>query len=163
MRYGIGFVVVVAAAAVPAAGVAQNNEQSVDEPEAAASRLERWYPEAFEAPRPKEVPPDPPMSSEEKKIRNAKIGLGMSSVAVVAGVVMATVAAGPAIDFSDGSSSDSGGDAVIWAGTAIAAAGGALMIATGILLGTRKRELRESKEVTRRKVQWDFARSRLVF
>jgi hypothetical protein len=161
MRYWIGFVV--AAAAVPAAGVAQNNEESVDEPEAAASRLERWYPEAFEAPRPKEVPPGPPMSSEGKKVRNAKIGLGVSAVVVVAGVVMATVAAGPVIDFSGGSSSDSGGDAVIWAGTAVAAAGGASMIATGIMLGTRKRELRESKEATRRKVHWDLARPGLVF
>jgi hypothetical protein len=40
------------------------------------------------------------------------------------------------------------------------------MIATGALLGVRKRELRRMKEAhygTPRRVQWNLARSRLVF
>jgi hypothetical protein len=43
--------------------------------------------------------------------------------------------------------------------------GAAGMIATGILLGVRKRKLRlqEADYGTPRRVQWDLARSRLVF
>jgi len=48
-----------------------------------------------------------------------------------------------------------------------AGVGAAAMIATGILLGVRKRKLRTLREAAyregRRRAQWDLARSRLVF
>jgi hypothetical protein len=45
-------------------------------------------------------------------------------------------------------------------------AGGAGMIASGIVLGVRKRKLRELQQAdygTPRRVQWDLSQSRLVF
>jgi len=108
--------------------------------------------------------PEPELTRDEKKVRNAKIGMGVSGAAAFAGGVMVIVGADlPVIDFSAGSSSDSGRDALLFAGTAVAAAGGVSLIATGILLRVRKRRLRDSKATTHRKVQWDLARSRLVF
>jgi len=149
MRYVVGFVLVVAVVTLPLGVSAQEMDPlGVQANEAA----------------PKEVHSDAPMSSEERKVRKAKIGLGVSAPVVVAGGIMVLVAADlPVIEISAGSSSDSGKDALLWAGTAVAAAGGVAMIAAGILLGVRKRKLRESKEATRRKVQWDPAGSRLVF
>ena len=51
-------------------------------------------------------------------------------------------------------------------GVTLMAGGAAGMIATGALLGVRKRKLREPQEADYgrpRRVQWDLARSRLVF
>jgi len=51
------------------------------------------------------------------------------------------------------------------AGIAVMSAGGAAMIATGALLGVRKRKLRRGRAHYGRphRVQWDLAQSRLVF
>ena len=110
--------------------------------------------------------PEPELNPYEKKVGNAKIGIGVSATAAFVGGVMAVSGTGPGIDFSEGSSSSSGGDVVVWVGTAVAAAGAVSMIATGILLRKRKRELRdyeENKRLVSRRVQWDPYTSRLVF
>ena len=110
--------------------------------------------------------PEPVLNPYAKKVRNAKVGIGVSAAAAFVGGVMAVSGTGPGIDFSEGSSSSSGGDVVVWVGTAVAAAGAVSMIATGILLRKRKRELRDYEEKNRigsRRVQWDPYSSRLVF
>jgi hypothetical protein len=172
MRCLVGFVFVFGALAGPAPSASAQTDQvaKLDQRVQLAlipQHLQQRLPaHRYKRPPPKEAPPDPPMSSEEKKVRNAKIGLGVSSGLALVGVVMTAAASGPFIDFSDGSSSDSGGDAVIWVGVAVACAGAASMIATGILLGVRKRNLRrheEERDVETPRVQWDLGRSRLVF
>ena len=55
---------------------------------------------------------------------------------------------------------------LLWGGVALAGIGSVGMIATGILLGVRKRKRRKLHEADYgrpRKVQWDLARSRVVF
>ena len=93
------------------------------------------------------APPEPELNPYEKKVRNAKIGIGVSSVGLLVGGLIAGLAAMDPSGFlsfdSNPSQSDSSGkDAAIYAGSAIAAASAASMIATGALLGVRKRELR---------------------
>jgi len=56
--------------------------------------------------------------------------------------------------------------AYLWTGTALLVGGFAGMVASGILLGRRKFDrdwLRQADYATPRRVQWDVARSRLVF
>ena len=55
---------------------------------------------------------------------------------------------------------------MVWTGTALLVGGFAGMVASGVLLRRRKRErdsLRQAHYATPRRVQWDLARSRLVF
>jgi hypothetical protein len=56
--------------------------------------------------------------------------------------------------------------AVLWAGVGVASAGSLGMLVSGPVLGARKRKLRRLRQThygTPRRVQWDLARSRLVF
>jgi hypothetical protein len=162
-------------------GDAKAAAESADTPKAARG-LQRWHPDAYVDPAtgatlsdagesnfeieyatPSKA--DAPLTAKEQEVRRAKIGLCVSIVPVVVGGVMAAVAVGPIVDFdsSGGSSSDSGGDAALYAGAAIAGVGAVSMIVMGSVLGVRKGELRRSKEVADRKVRWDLTRSRLVF
>lgn len=65
------------------------------------------------------------------------------------------------------SETQKGCNRLLYGGVGLAALGAAGMIATGILLGVRKRKLRTLREAAsyegRRRARWDFARSRLVF
>ena len=179
MRYLVAFMLPLAAsplgvgaqaAGEDAAAPGVEGSEPTQSAEPTKSRLERWHSEAF-------VDPSDATQSKfeikyedrtefdpyEKKVRNAKIGLGLSAGAVLVGV--ATFGAGFAnTDILDPDAS--GGDGAIWTGVALIGAGGLSIIVTGALLGVRKRELRELQEAhygTPRRVQWDFSRSRLVF
>jgi hypothetical protein len=187
MRYLVCFVILLGPLAGPLTASAQGDDsgqaaESADTPRPERG-VHRWHPDAFVDPATGATLEDggkpdfeieyatqskapAPRTAQEEKVRRAKIGLSVSIVPVLVGGMMALAASGPIIPFSDGSdgsSSDSGGDAVTYAGAAVAAAGAAAMIATGILLGVRKRKLRESKEATDRKVRWDLAQSRIMF
>jgi hypothetical protein len=101
----------------------------------------------------------------ENKVRGAKIGLGVSSGLVALGGIMAGAAAASQLSslFED---SGNGGEGMLIVGLVMLSGGGASMIATGILLGVRKhklRELQQAQGTTPRRVQWDLAKSRLVF
>jgi len=112
-----------------------------------------------------------PTGAEERemelRVRRARIGVGVSAAALVLGAVVAGAAGAAAVNRSFSTPTDtSSGDAAVWVGVALVGVGGVSMIATGILLGVRKRKLRELQEAryeTPRRVQWDLARSRLVF
>jgi len=102
----------------------------------------------------------------ERRVKLAKVGVGISSVGIFLGAIVATASA-----VKDPFGSLATGEPVnrqpgINAGIALVAIGGAGMIASGILLGVRKHKLRRFQEAgygKRRHVQWDLTQSRLVF
>jgi hypothetical protein len=117
-----------------------------------------------------EVAPAPPRTADrytleeaDLRVRRAAIGLGVSAVVFVAGGVMGAVALS---NYTLSPTDPYWIGPVGWTGVGLMAAGGLGMIATSALLGVRKRELRRLQQAhygTLRRVQWDLARSRLVF
>jgi hypothetical protein len=117
-----------------------------------------------------EVVPSPPRTPDgytleemEVRVRRARIALGVSVVPLVLGTGIAVVGALRAVDTPP---SDTSGETTLYAGSAIVGAGAVWMITSGIVLGVRKRQLRELQRAhygTQRRAQWDLARSRLVF
>ena len=101
----------------------------------------------------------------ERRVQRAKRGLGVSVVPLVLGGIFMTVGTiGLGCYFN--SDPPTSCDRMLYAGVGLAAVGAAGMIATGILLGVRKRRLRRLKAAhygTPHRVQWDVAQSRLVF
>ena len=101
----------------------------------------------------------------ERRVQRAKRGLGVSVVPLALGGIFMTVGTiGLGCFFN--SDPPTSCDRMLYAGVGLAAVGAAGMIATGILLGVRKRRLRRLEEAhygTPRRVQWDLAQSRLVF
>jgi hypothetical protein len=108
----------------------------------------------------------------EGRVRRARIGLAVTPVPIVIGFLLTTPPL-LTIDFClvdcpppPTAEELAREDRLIRAGATIAVLGGASMIAMGILLGVRKRARRELKQAhygAPRRVQWDLARSRLVF
>jgi hypothetical protein len=107
----------------------------------------------------------------EHRVMRAKAGLGASVGAFVIGGIFAGVAV-PNLT-CDEAAGGSGGDCpnsnwalpVFVTGLTLAGGGVLGMIASGALLGVRKHRLRRLQQglPARRRVQWDVARSRLVF
>lgn len=102
----------------------------------------------------------------ERRVQRAKRGLGVSVVPLVAGGLMMIAGAVGTKCFLN-SEAQKGCDRLLYGGVGLAAAGAAGMIATGIVLGVRKRKLRTLREAAycsgRRRAQRDLTRSRLVF
>jgi hypothetical protein len=107
----------------------------------------------------------------ELRVRRAKIGYGVSAVVSGVGVGMG-IAAGIgyysscAIAWEEPCYGPSWVAPVGWTGVALMSGGVVGMIASGILMRRRKRDrdsLRYAHYGTPRRVQWDLARSRLVF
>jgi hypothetical protein len=118
------------------------------------------------------VVPSPPRTIDgytleemDVRVRRAKIGIGSSALAFfVGGILLASGLSGDC-GWGGGAQRESC-DRLAYAGTALAAGGAVGMIATGILLGVRKRKLRRLQEAhygRPHRVQWDLAQSRLVF
>jgi hypothetical protein len=102
----------------------------------------------------------------ERRVKLAKVGVGISSVTIFVGGIVATASAvhDPFQELRTGEPVNR--QPGINAGIALVAIGGAGMIASGILLGVRKHKLRRFQEAgygKRRHVQWDLTQSRLVF
>ena len=120
------------------------------------------------------VAPSPSRSAYGKmslRVKRAKIGIGVSAVSLVVGGILVGVAV-PNLTCEEPASGANSCPIPGWSPpvfvTGVTLAGGGVlgMIATGILLGVRKRKLRELREAryeTPRRVQWDLARSRVVF
>jgi len=98
----------------------------------------------------------------ELRVKRAKIGLIVVSIvpAIVGGIMVGAANAQCLL----GEWTESC-NRLENAGIAVMSAGGAAMIATGALLGVRKRKLRRGRAHYGRphRVQWDLAQSRLVF
>ena len=122
-----------------------------------------------------EVTPTPPRKAEltvlERRAKRAKIGIGASASSLVVGGIMAGASVPYLTCTSDGlgrGDCPNPGWAVPVFVTGLTLAGGGVlgMIATGTLLGVRKRKIRnlgQAHDARPRHVQWDLARSRLVF
>jgi len=98
------------------------------------------------------------------RVRRAKIGLGSSAAALFAGGMF--VGVGIAESFGHAAAVPKRYIAYVWTGTALLVGGFAGMVASGILLRRRKRDrdsLKQAHYGAPRRVQWDLARSRLVF
>ena len=133
--------------------------------------LSFWHDEALKIALFSSCPPPPPRTPDgytleemELRVRRARIGLLSTTGVTVVGAVLFGVGAARA-----GSSQDldalSEGPLVI-SGMSLMISGAVGMIATGIMLGFRKGELRKLQEARYegpRRVQWNLAQSRLVF
>ena len=117
-----------------------------------------------------ELVPTPPRTSDgytleemELRVKRAKIGLWSTAGATVVGTGMAFVAWGAAWNCALASPpcfSPPGWVAPVgWTGMVLMVGGISGMIASGILKRRRKRD----RDSLRRRVQWDVARSRVVF
>jgi hypothetical protein len=105
----------------------------------------------------------------ELRVKRAKIGVGVSGGALVVGAVLLLVGG---LEYAD--CAGSFGDCVVpSAAGPLMITGGVLMaggfvglVASGILKRNRKRDrdsLQQAAYATPRRVQWDVARSRVVF
>jgi phosphate/sulfate permease len=105
------------------------------------------------------VPGYPPSFVEiERRMKKAKVGLGVSAGVSAVGLAMGLAAAGGSLCLS--------WDAVGATGAALFVGGLIGMFFGGVMLRKHKQDrnnLREAHYGTQRRAQWDLARSRLVF
>jgi hypothetical protein len=115
-----------------------------------------------------EVVPSPPRTPDgytletELRVKRAKIGLWSTAGATVVGGVMI----GASLSCMSGRTSEDACWGPFISGVVIGFSGGVGMIVTGALLGARKRRLRSLQEADYgrpHRVQWDLARSQVVF
>jgi hypothetical protein len=105
----------------------------------------------------------------ELRVKRAKIGFGVSVGALLVGSVMGLTALGkviPIICILECPDPPEWVAPVGYTGLVLAFGGIGGMIASGILLGRRRRDrdrLKEQLYGTPRRVQWDLAQSRIVF
>jgi hypothetical protein len=124
-----------------------------------------------------DVVPSPPRTVDgytleemERRVRRAGIGLGVSGGVLFAGVVMGAIALSEAAPFfcileACPPTADWAAP-VGWTGALLTVGGLLGMISFGTERGRRKRKLRELQEAhygRPHRVQWDLARSRVVF
>jgi hypothetical protein len=119
-----------------------------------------------------DVAPIPPRTTDgytleemDVRVRRAALGIVGSAVAFIVGGTLVATGVGGDCGWG-GSAQREKCDRRAYAGTALAAGGAVGLIATGILLGVRKRKrlsLREADYGRLRRAQWDLAQSRLVF
>jgi len=174
-RYLFGFLCVCALGVVPlprnasaqAAEHSEATEQAVDEEPSPEPAGEEGSP-SLEYADPGSNPPNIKWGLDwslhedmDPAVRRARIGL------ITSAAVLAVGGALFGISYIDiGFTPRRWVDPVRITGVTLMAGGAAGMIATGALLGVRKRKLRELQAAhyaRRRRVQWDLARSRLVF
>jgi hypothetical protein len=101
----------------------------------------------------------------ELREKRAKIGLGVSGVGLGAGLVL-TIGGFVSWAKTPLGGESGAAEAAIVAGVTVMAIGAVAMLASGVMLRKRQRKLHELKQAhdgTPRRVQWDLARSRLVF
>jgi hypothetical protein len=182
MRYLFGFICLLALVALP---------QSVSAQPADEDSLSSWQVDegaSLEQPAPEEpalqlkldeagvgvVPPLPrtadgyTLEEMELRVKRARIGLGVSlGVLFVGGVVVVigSIQCGTRITDPTPGQPDPC-DVSVWTGTALSVGGFVGTITSSALLRRRKRDrdrLQEAHYERPRRVQWDLARSRLVF
>jgi hypothetical protein len=140
-------------------------------PEVPALQLQLDDAGAGVAPRPPRTPDGYTLEEADLRVKRAKIGLGVSALAFVAGVplmVVGTVGGNcyQLCFFEPCPPPPPACDAMMVSGAVLLGGGAIGMIATGILLRRRKRDRRwlgQAHYGTPRRVQWDLALSRLVF
>jgi hypothetical protein len=185
MRYLIGFMFALALAALPQSASAQDTEEG----ETTEPNLQEPAPSSEPAPEEPalqlklddagvEVAPSPPRTPDgytleemETRVYRAKVGMGISSVPILMGGIVMIVGISGDLSFDLAAppptpEEQKQEERMLRAGAVLAVGGAAAMIATGILLGVRKRDRRRLQEAhygTPHRVQWDLTQSRLVF
>jgi hypothetical protein len=159
MRFLVGLGVVLAAVAVPAGAGAQDAKENP------ALQLELDDAGIEVAPNPTLTPNGYTRVALERQAKQAKIGLGVSSIAFVAGTVFAFTALGHTdAFFPSGDPPQAGWVAPLgWTGVALMGTGAAGLLTSGILLGVRRRKVPGWPQERVRRIQWDLARSRVAF
>ena len=161
MRYVVGFVLVLTLVTSPLGVSAQGGQ------EVPAVELQVDQAGLEVVPSPLRTADGYTLEEMELRVQRAKIGVGISAVPIFVGTVLAMGTAFSGGLFSESTPEEAENERRTVIGATVVAGCGALsMIGTGILLGVRKRKLRELQEAhygTPRRVQWDLARSRLVF
>ena len=173
MRYVVGFVFVLALVASPLGVSAQTaGEVSASQPapEEPALQLQLDKSGVEVVPSPPRTPDGYTLEEMEVRVRRAKIGLGSSAAAFFAGGMFVGVGIAESYSacdfFEECAPVPKRYMAYLWTGTALLVGGFAGMVASGILLRRRKFDrdwLRQAHYATPRRVQWDVARSRVVF
>jgi hypothetical protein len=175
MRYLVGFACVLAALVASPLSVSAQVEEEVTEP-----TVEEPAPEpAPEEPALQlqlddagvEVVPSQPRTDDgytleemDVRVKRARIGLITSAAVFPVGIALLSVGAANACIV--GSDCPGWANPVMWTGFALMGAGLYGMIVSGAMMHVRKRKLRELQEAhyrRPRRVQWDLARSRVVF
>ena len=105
-------------------------------------------------PSPPRTPDGYTLEEAEHRARNAKVGIGMSSIPLLLGVI--------ALGTSTGTWFESSGRSLQIAGGVLTGFGVAGLVGFGVMLSKRNSDL-ESLKSQQRRAQWDLARSRLVF
>ena len=161
MRYWIGFVLALTLVASPLSVSAQSGQ------EATAVTLEVDEVGVGVVPSPPRTVDGYTLEEMELRARRAKIGLGVSAGLSIAGAAMfgAGITSWDLCIFPppEGCDDDAG---LMIAGMVVMTGGLVGLIASGAMLGKRKRKLRELRVAHYRaphRVQWDLAQSRLVF
>jgi len=183
VRYLVGFVCVLATlAALPLSASAQDAEEgTTPEPSLQES-----------APSSEPAPEEPALQLKldeagvevvemQRRVRNAKIGVGISGLSVLVGGVLLAITLDEGLFPDDPNHVETARDDRIGIAAATLLVGGLVsLLTTGIMVGVRKRTLksheRKLRELQRdlplggggarpqpRRVQWDLARSRLMF
>jgi hypothetical protein len=173
MRYLVGFVFVLALGISPLSATAQAGEEGAGSepnlqapvPEEPALQLKLDSAGVEVVPSPLRTVDGYTLEEMERRVMLAKLGVGVSAVPIFVGALLAaSTAFSPlAPRTPEEQTSDR---RLQYAGAALAAGGAASMVAMGIVLGVRKRKLRSLQEADygrSHRVQWDLARSRLVF
>ncbi len=175
MRYSVGFVCVLAGlAALPLSASAQDVEadassepnlqepapSSEPAPEEPALQLKLDDADLKVAPSPLQTVDGHTLEEMDLRVRRARIGLISSAAVLVVGGVLLGVA-GASANIATGENLG-----LLWGGSALAGIGLVGTVVAGSMFGHRKRKLRRLQEAhygAPRRVQWDLARSRLVF
>lgn len=166
MRYLVGFVFVLLVLASPWGAGAQDAEELTPSSQP-AMELE-LNDDGVEV-----APPPPPtvdgytLGEMELRVQRAKIGVGISAVPVFIGTVLmlASSFSGGLLQPRTPEEAETDRRTLIGGGV-VAGAGALSMIATGILLGVRKRKMRELQKAhyaPPRRAQWDPGTSRISF
>jgi hypothetical protein len=165
MRYLVSFVFVLALVGSPLSASAQDNEAgTTSQPALQLVALESTGVVFTLIPSP--IVDGYTLEEMQLRVKRARIGLSASAGSMVLGTVLAVAAGAQTIICFEPCSYPGWVDPVFAMGMTLAFAGVAGMVVSGILLGKRKRKLRRVQEAhygTPRRVQWDLARSRLVF
>ena len=141
MQYLLGFVFGVALAALPLGARAQHGEPASREPAVQLQLTDAGVEVAPTSPR---TVDGYTLEEMQVRVRRAKIGLGVSVFSIVAGSILAAGVGLPNITctYPGDCPNPSWGMPVFVTGVTLAAGGVLAMIATGALLGVRKRKLR---------------------
>ena len=106
-------------------------------------------------------------SELDRRVGTAMMGPVVGGILVAAGGgLMIGAAVGSVGQMGSSSTDTSRADALLIAGSVVMGVGAVTLIATGILFGVRKRELRRfdsARIAGRQRVRWDVARARLEF